>query len=108
METPSKRHHGGDPIVGLIHFHEPEDFLEIGSLSRANQAGAEYFPLNPQLPIFFAQIGSFHRRQAVSTTAFGVCLRSSCGSSVRWVQTLGPAHRGCARLDELELANSGG
>ena len=32
--------HGGDWIVGLIHFHEPEDFLEIGSLSRANQAAA--------------------------------------------------------------------
>ena len=32
--------HGGDWIVGLIHFHEPEDSLEIGSLSRANQAAA--------------------------------------------------------------------
>ena len=30
--------------------------------------------------------------------------RSSCASSVRWVQTLGPAHRGCARLDEARLS----
>ena len=65
-----RKRHIGDWIVGLIHFHEPEDFLEIGSLSRFCQ----YFPLNPQLPIFFAQLpqlGSFYRRQAVSTS---VCL----------------------------------
>ena len=53
--------------------------LEIGSLSRANQAGLlPIFPAQPSAAYFLAQLpqlGSFYLRQAVSTTAFiQVCL----------------------------------
>ena len=69
----------------------------------------QYFPLNPQLLIFFAQLPAARLVLPSSGRLYdglhpGLPRRSSCGSSVRWVQTLGPAHRGCARLDEARLS----
>ena len=80
METPSKRHMVVNWIVGLIHFHEPEDFLEIGSLSRANQARLlPIFPAQPSAAYFLCATSAARLVlpfcQAVSTTAFiQVCL----------------------------------